>query len=532
MVDETKVARIVTAAMGVPADTRETFVLEQCGQDVTLQASTLSALASAMAEIAETPPNSKTLESQLGAALEPAYALGRKLGAGAMGSVFLAQDLNLNRFVAVKAMLPHLAAIPDARRRFQREAEAVAAIRHPNVVAIYGVGSTADGTPYYVMPYIEGSDLRHILKERGRLDGHKAVRVLRDVAFGLAAVHSAGIIHRDIKPANVIVDNEGTVFLADFGIVAIVEDRKKDSGPGLTQDGSPIGTPTYMSPEQLAARDVTAATDIYALGTMGYELVTGQPPFSGRTRVEIIAAKLRDPIPRPTKFNRSVDPDYEQILIRCLDREPTLRPAATDVAEGLRRLVEKERQLAWLGTTLLLAIIILTGLTLGAWWVVEITADVNEALRIASADPGAQDVRFLEGISFAVSRFIVPVVYVAGFFLLLAVSGLVVHLRQLHLRHRFFRQVIRAGFVMPGAFGVFLITLTLVGLSSVFLVSIAPVLVKMAADADLTLPAVMRFILDASTAVKLSDQGWGMGLQLALFVLVAVWIRKRFSAGM
>lgn len=263
-------------------------------------------------------PQTGDFENELAEALAPNYLLIKKLGEGGMGSVFLARDSALKRIVAVKVLSPKFAVMPEAKKRFQREAEAVAAITHPNVVSIHGVGNLADGTPYFVMQYVDGRNLEQVLEEDGALDSTAASRILGAVASGLAAAHKSGIIHRDIKPANILLDETGAVLVSDFGIAAIDDVKRERTATKLTGVGISIGTPTYMSPEQLTADEITPATDVYALGTVGFEMVGGRPPFVGRTPHELIAAKLRDPVPKLSKLERSVTPEYEEIVNRCL----------------------------------------------------------------------------------------------------------------------------------------------------------------------------------------------------------------------
>ncbi len=274
------------------------------------------------------------LEAELRRALSPSFILVRRLGTGGMGSVFLAREPALKRLVAVKVLAPALAADPGARARFERESQAVARLTHPNIVAIHSVGQLADETPYFVMQYVGGLSLADRLEKEGPLDQDEARRVIGEVASALAVAHSLGIIHRDIKPANILYDDESDrVLVSDFGIAAVRSTGEEGGDTRLTQTGMAVGTPRYMSPEQLLAEDVTEKTDIYALGLLGYELVSGAGPFTATSPQELVAAHLRD-TPRPLSEVRDhVDPELESVVSACLAKQATERPSAHEVAQ-------------------------------------------------------------------------------------------------------------------------------------------------------------------------------------------------------
>jgi hypothetical protein len=292
-------------------------------------------------------PVDDTLVVELQAALAPTFTLVRPLGAGGMGSVFLARDPLLKRYVAVKLLSPDLAADPTARARFQREAQAVASISHPNVVAVYSVGEIASGAPYFIMQYVDGRSMADRIESDGPLDVETTAKVLGQVASALAAAHKLGIIHRDIKPANVMWDEAGgRALVSDFGIAA-VRDKPDETGrapltdsdlaadPKLTGVGISIGTPAYMSPEQLLAEDVTEKTDIYSLGLLGYELLTGAGPYTVSSPRELMAAHLTA---RPKKLSAShpdIDPELESLLESCLSKDANARPTAADASQRL-----------------------------------------------------------------------------------------------------------------------------------------------------------------------------------------------------
>jgi len=267
-------------------------------------------------------------------ALHPAYLLVRQLGEGGMGAVYLARDPALKRDVAVKVLRPDLARDAVARTRFEREAESVAAISHPNVINIYTVGQMPDGTPYFVMQFATGRSLELRLERDGPLPVSETRRIMGEVASALATAHKRGIIHRDIKPANVLQDEaSGRVIVTDFGIAAV--QQADPTAARLTEAGMSPGTPHYMSPEQLLNEDATDRTDVYSLGVLGYELLTGAGPFRATSPHEVAAAHLRD-TPAPVSQTRpDVDADLEQLIGACLAKNPTDRPAAEAIAQRL-----------------------------------------------------------------------------------------------------------------------------------------------------------------------------------------------------
>jgi len=279
-------------------------------------------------------------------ALEPNYLLVGPLDRGGMASVYLARDPALKRDVAVKVLSEELSRDETARKRFEREAQAAASISHPNVVPIYSVGELANGRPYFVMRYVAGRSLEARLQEEGPLPVDDARQVMGQVASALAAAHRREIIHRDIKPANVLYDEEtGEALVSDFGIasVAAPEDTQEEVTE-LTQTGTIIGTPGYMSPEQLLGDEVTEPSDLYSLGLLAYRVLAGEGPFEARSTRELIAAILRDEPKKLSGLREDVDPELEAVVESCLDREPERRPSAEQVA---RRLAPRVGVLEW-----------------------------------------------------------------------------------------------------------------------------------------------------------------------------------------
>ena len=257
------------------------------------------------------------------------YRLERRLGHGGMASVFLARDSELDRPVAVKLLGENVAGDKGLRERFVREARLAARLSHPNVVSIYDAGAD-DGRPYIVMEYVEGETLADLLA-RGPLQPEEARQLALQACRGLAHAHDAGLIHRDIKPQNLLLRSDGTLKIADFGIARAAE------GTALTQAGTVLGTAAYLSPEQALGEEVTAATDIYSLGAVLYELLTGRPPLEPESLADLADKQRRPSIAPVREPAPHVPRDLEDVVMRCLARNPEYRP---------RSAAELERELA------------------------------------------------------------------------------------------------------------------------------------------------------------------------------------------
>ncbi|HEV3023205.1 MAG TPA: protein kinase, partial [Pirellulales bacterium] len=268
----------------------------------------------------------------------PGYEVEALVGRGGMGVVFRARHLRLNRRVALKMVLAGAYASPQERERFQREAQAAAALRHPNVVQIHDVGDS-DGRPYFTMELVEGGSLAEKLAGKPQ-PARQAAALLATLAGAVQQAHQGGIVHRDLKPDNVLLTADGTPKISDFGLA-----RRLDGGADLTRSGTAVGTPSYMAPEQ--ARGTTdavgLAVDIYALGVILHELLTGGPPFQAETATETLRQVIYDdPLP-PSRLNAKVPRDLEIICLKCLHKEPRLRYAtAGALAEDLDRFLRGE----------------------------------------------------------------------------------------------------------------------------------------------------------------------------------------------
>jgi serine/threonine-protein kinase len=320
----------------------------------------------------------------------PGYEVEAVLGHGGMGVVYRARHLRLNRTVALKMALAGAYAGPRERARFQREAEAMAGLRHPNVVQVYDVGE-ADGLPYFTMEYVEGGSLAQKIAGTPQ-PARQAAALVATLAGAMQVAHQGGIVHRDLKPANVLLAADGAPKITDFGLARLL-----DSGEGLTQSGVPMGTPSYMAPEQARgqARAMGPAVDVYALGAILYELLTGRPPFRGETATETLQQVISQEPEPPSRVNAKTPRDLETICLKCLEKEPAARySTAAELAADLERFLKHEpirarppgrleRGLRWVrrqpGLAGLLAAVVLLAAagTGGAWWLYQQRAAAN-----------------------------------------------------------------------------------------------------------------------------------------------------------
>lgn len=271
------------------------------------------------------------------------YHLISPLGAGGMGEVYRAMDTRLEREVAVKILPAHMADNPEAMRRFEREAKAVAALSHPNILSIHDFGNEQD-VRYAVMELLEGETLRSRIL-RGALSWRKAVGIGIEIAEGLSAAHAKGITHRDLKPENIFLTSDGRTKILDFGLARVktpVSDENITSASTvapITEPGIVMGTPGYMSPEQVRGAEVEAPGDIFSFGSVLYEMVTGRRAFAERTVADTMAAILRDDPPELSDSGKNIPPDLEQVITHCLEKNPAERfQSARDLAFALKTI--------------------------------------------------------------------------------------------------------------------------------------------------------------------------------------------------
>jgi len=319
----------------LPPTQRDRFLAVATGGDVALRHQVEALLASA-----DRADSSGRLERIVAAAFElprsrprkpragDRYELLEKLGGGGMGTVYMANDRQSGRVVALKFLSESLAEDPVLKRRFYREAQAAATLRHGNIGAIEGIEETAEGRLFIVMPYYEGGTLKNTIAQ-GPLPVARAVRCAIQLADGLAHAHAAGVIHRDIKPANLMFAADGSLKILDFGIAKI-------AGEKLTRTGLVLGTLAYMSPEQAAGGVLDHRTDLWALGVVFHEMLAGQPPFSAPS-IELLFRAVRQEEPAAIRSLRpEVSAEIEAVVRRLLRKEPAERyPDAAAVADAL-----------------------------------------------------------------------------------------------------------------------------------------------------------------------------------------------------
>ncbi len=263
------------------------------------------------------------------------YKIVRVLGEGGMGTVYLAEHPMIGKRVAVKMLRPDLGADPGLVSRFFQEAKAVNEIRHPNIVDISDFGHTQDGIVYFVMELMEGQSLRDRLSASGPMPIDLAVTFARQVIDALAAAHRVGIVHRDLKPDNIFLVADSQVpggfraKLFDFGVAKLLGDKQNQVGH-KTIDGAVVGTPFYMSPEQALCHDVGPAADIYAMGVVMYEMVTGAVPFRSEQLVLLLNAILKQPAPPPSRIRPEIPPWLDRLVLRCLEKDPEARPRSME----------------------------------------------------------------------------------------------------------------------------------------------------------------------------------------------------------
>lgn len=283
----------------------------------------------------------------VGHTLDGKYRLDERLGIGGMGTVYRALHLLIDRPVAVKVLNQRFVEDEAARTRFRREARAAGRLQHPNAVTVTDFGESQDGYVYLVMELLEGRTLRDVLAKEAPLDVARSVALMLQISAAVAAAHEAGIIHRDLKPANIFIvqraEVPAVVKVLDFGIAKLAAELlDEEDAQALTQVGAMIGTPRYMSPEQCDGVDLTPAADVYSLGCILYEMLTGTVPFSGSTPLAI-AMKQTSEIPRsPREFVSSIPPVLEQVVLHTLEKRPEDRPAnAAEFREELLATAER-----------------------------------------------------------------------------------------------------------------------------------------------------------------------------------------------
>ncbi|MFD2471511.1 Stk1 family PASTA domain-containing Ser/Thr kinase [Amycolatopsis silviterrae] len=271
------------------------------------------------------------------------YELGDTLGYGGMSEVHHGHDVRLGREVAIKVLRADLARDPQFQERFRREAQNAAALNHPAIVAVYDTGEANTDVgplPYIVMEYVEGRTLRDIVKTEGPLSQKRAMEVMADVCAALDFSHRHGIVHRDVKPANVMITKNGAVKVMDFGIARAMHDGQS----AMTQTAAVIGTAQYLSPEQARGESVDARSDVYAAGCVLYELITGEPPFTGDSPVAVAYQHVREDPNPPSSVNPAVSPELDAVVLKALAKGPANRyQSAAEMRSDLVRTLSGQR---------------------------------------------------------------------------------------------------------------------------------------------------------------------------------------------
>ena len=343
---------------------REEFLVAKCAGDAPLRTEVESLLSSLEEDESFIEAPVGDIAAELLGTHRPTYEPGhqiqnyrieRQIGSGGMGEVYLAEDTRLNRKVALKLLPPHFTVNPDRVRRFEREARAASALNHPNIVTIYEIG-LSDSTHFIATEFVDGKTLRQLINEKP-LTLNETLNVSMQVAEALNGAHTAGIVHRDIKPENIMIRRDGYVKILDFGLAKLTEQQTIDSDletPTLlqTNPGLVMGTVQYMSPEQARARNVGVGTDIWSLGIVMYELLTGQVPFSGETPSHVMVSLMEDKLP-PLKNHAHVPAELDQFVTKALrknqrDRYQTAGDLARDLKNFKQQLQHDSRLKDWL----------------------------------------------------------------------------------------------------------------------------------------------------------------------------------------
>ncbi|MBS1809582.1 MAG: serine/threonine protein kinase [Acidobacteria bacterium] len=344
-----RVKSLINAALELAGEDREKFLRQTCGDDRELRREVEKLLASytsadsfleePAARVAELVDDKKTLMQTpvpskishgafvAGTILASRYRIIGLLGKGGMGEVYKAEDIKLSQMVALKFLPDSMERDKEALARFHNEVKVARQVAHPNVCRVFDIGEV-EGRHFLSMEFIDGDDLSSLLRRIDRFSYDRAIEISRQLCIGLAAIHHQGILHRDFKPANVIVDSHGKVRITDFGIAGLAEEIAKESVRA--------GTPAYMSPEQISGRDVSARSDIYALGLVLYEIFTGKPTFTGSSLPELLRKQQSESPTTPSVHVKGFDPLVEQIILQCLEKNPKDRPpSALHVAMAL-----------------------------------------------------------------------------------------------------------------------------------------------------------------------------------------------------
>jgi serine/threonine protein kinase len=268
-------------------------------------------------------------EGLIGTLLAERYEIIELLGQGGMGAVYKARDTELERLVALKLIRPELASNPEILRRFKQELILAREVTHRNVIRIFDLGQ-AKGIKFITMEYVEGRDLRAVLRDRGNIPTDETVEIIAQVCRALEAAHAAGVVHRDLKPQNIMLDAKDRVYVMDFGIAHSLE------APGMTQTGALMGTPEYMSPEQARATKVDARSDLFSLGIIFYEMLTGISPYKADTALATLLKRTQERPQPPADLDPTIPKAISDAVMKCLEIDRDQRySTATEILEDL-----------------------------------------------------------------------------------------------------------------------------------------------------------------------------------------------------
>ncbi|HEV3266494.1 MAG TPA: Stk1 family PASTA domain-containing Ser/Thr kinase, partial [Acidimicrobiales bacterium] len=321
-------------------------------------------------------------ESQAPRVFSERYELNHLIARGGMAEVYRAHDRLLDRPVALKVLFPELSVDRSFVERFRREAQAAANLSHPNIVPVFDWGEDS-GAYFIVMEFIDGRPLSSILKTAGPLSADRAADIGSHVAAALGYAHKHGVIHRDVKPGNVLITDEGQVKVTDFGIARAINTEES-----LTQTGAVMGTATYFSPEQAEGIGVDPRSDIYSLGVVLFEMVTGRAPFLGDTPVAVASKHVRDTPPVPREINASIPPTFEAIILKSMAKDPDHRYAtAEELRADLLRFNEGRSVLAMNDPTAMQAALGATQVV-GAVGGADVTQAISAQSRVGAGGPG------------------------------------------------------------------------------------------------------------------------------------------------
>jgi serine/threonine-protein kinase len=269
---------------------------------------------------------------------EGRYELEGVVGRGGMALVYRAHDRERDRHVAVKVLADNLSADPELRRRFAREAALAERLSHPHILQVLDTGET-DGRAFIVLEFVDGRNLAEELRRAGRLPPERVAELGAQAAAALAHAHEQGLVHRDVKPQNLLLDPDGALKVSDFGIARVVD------GTQLTEVGTILGTAAYLAPEQAAGDEASAAADVYALGAVLYELLTGRPPYDASTLAELVRRRGEGTPRPPGSLAPDVPAELDSVVIACLREDPKARPSAAEVERMLRGDLEPPTQM-------------------------------------------------------------------------------------------------------------------------------------------------------------------------------------------